>query len=82
LCLKIRVRRCPVGPPCTIRRSPPRTIHLRSHRTIHQVIQPMSRHSRAQTELQIRLVIRRVNCRAASRGADHHWALLLWVNAE
>jgi hypothetical protein len=52
-----------------INRSLPRTIQLRS-RTIHQVIQPLSRHGRAQTELQIRLVVSRVNCRAASRGAD------------
>jgi hypothetical protein len=53
-----------------IGRSLPRTIHLRSRCRIHQVIQPMSRHSRAQTELQIRLVVRCVNCPAALRGAD------------
>jgi hypothetical protein len=32
----------------------------------------MSRRSRVRTQLQIRQVIRRVNCRTASRGADHH----------
>jgi hypothetical protein len=51
--------------PCTIRQSRPRTIRLLSRCMIHQVIPPMSRRSHAGTQLQIRQVICRVNCRGA-----------------
>jgi hypothetical protein len=62
---KIRMRRRQGGTLCTIRRSHPRTIHLPSRCTILRVIPLMSRRSRTRTQLQIRQVIRRVNCRRA-----------------
>jgi hypothetical protein len=69
---KTQMRRRPGGTLCTILLSQLQTIHLLNRCTILRVIPPMSRPSRARTRLQIRQVIRRVNCRMDYRGADHH----------
>jgi hypothetical protein len=62
---KTQIRRRPGGTLCTILLSHLQTIHLLNRCTILRVIPPMSRRSRARTQLQIRQVIRRVNCRTA-----------------
>jgi hypothetical protein len=62
---KTAMHRRPGGTLCTTLRSHLQAIHLLNRYTILRVIPPMSRRSRTRTQLHIRQVIRRANCRTA-----------------